>query len=137
SGLTIAANSGCAHYNPTSDRVVVSGGGLSDSVILVPASGNHIVAGNMPAAVFLANGTANFIPDPSSATSLIIEVDGTVHPLDTTNGTWGSTTSVPSPLSQVNGLADTQYIPISDLGVILIVVYAGSNSSRMFMWRYS
>jgi len=132
SGLVINAGAAFVHYNENSDIIVFGGVNAGTPIYTMDSSETITLTGNLPANVF---NQGCFIAAPNDNTSLLFSEDGNLYPLDTTNGVWGSSSSIPVLSGADIGNSIAMVIP--EHNCILFERYASGGNSTVYLYRYS
>lgn len=130
-----------AHYNPTSDRVIV-GANDTQSLTLIDNDGTLSSSNTLPAEIW--GGTADptfnnpmgFLAAPNSNHSLLFR-ETQVYPLDTSTGVWQTPVTLPASLIGLgNYLTKSVKWTFPELNCIVFQVYGAEGTSKQLVYRY-
>ncbi|MFO1217470.1 MAG: hypothetical protein U1E89_03695 [Burkholderiaceae bacterium] len=136
-GLAMGPYHNVASYNALYKAVILGGGNDSSSLYKLTSSGALGVIAAAPAAV--AVGTSLFTVDPASGKHLLFSVSGGFFEYDVVSNRWNtlSTSGVPILRSGSYAVDDRVAIAISTYGLIAFLVFDGSDSTKMYLYRHA
>ena len=133
----IAAVAPVCHYSSFSDLVVygISVGG-AHPLYMVDSSEVITTTDNAPAEMYASATGILFAADPNSPNSLLITDDGDIYNLSHSTGAW--TLKGTTPIDYTDNRNSNRWIaPVDGDGVFIIVDYAASGNSKVYLYRNS
>lgn len=132
--LNVKASEPLAHYQPSSQKVVIGSNGKG-RLYLLDKTGKISPTEKAPCKFYPANC---FVADPASALSLVFADNKRVYPLDTNTGKWLNSFALPALLKKQNRIIlDTAAFSITEHNVIMFEHYLSNGGSKVFLYRHS